>query len=364
MVALTLACGIAAVLGFAAHRASVCAVRAVAEVVSSGTAHMLLSIGKSALWVAAVTSGAILLMPSVSGSLIGWPLTGAAVLGGFLFGVGAAVNGACAYSTMARLVDGEGGMLVTLVALAFGVLCCVMLADWHWLEPPIPMRRLASDLTAWPLVPALILASWGIYEAVRLWRLRPVAASFRSLVFARQYRLSSAAMLIGLASAAIFLIYGSASYTMTLQQAIEGLRGVHGFPRTERWILFFAVMTGMLLSTVQRGSFHLDWRPRRLWLRNVLGGLLMGFGVALTPGGNDALVLYAIPTLSWHALPAFLAMLLGIAVGLWGMRAWFGIELRVACRNDLYIIAATEKMNHHPVTMRVDPHNARNAASR
>jgi hypothetical protein len=69
-------------------------------------------------------------------------------------------------------------------------------------------------------------------------------------------------------------------------------------------------------------------------------GLLMGLGVALTPGGNDALVLYGIPSLSPHALPAFLAMVLGTALGLSAMRAWFGIELRVACRNDLYITDA------------------------
>jgi hypothetical protein len=73
------------------------------------------------------------------------------------------------------------------------------------------------------------------------------------------------------------------------------------------------------------------------WLRNLVGGLLMGFGVALTPGGNDALVLYAIPTLSPHALPAFVAMLVGIWLGLWGMRALFAIEMRVACRNDRYV---------------------------
>jgi hypothetical protein len=31
-------------------------------------------------------------------------------------------------------------------------------------------------------------------------------------------------------------------------------------------------------------------------------------------------------------------MVAGIAVGLWSMRAWFGIEMRVACRHDLYMV--------------------------
>jgi uncharacterized membrane protein YedE/YeeE len=95
------------------------------------------------------------------------------------------------------------------------------------------------------------------------------------------------------------------------------------------------MLAGMLLSTWQRGSFRLDWRPRPSWLRNLCGGFLMGLGVGLTPGGNDTLVLYGIPSLSPHALPASLAMLAGIALGLWAMRAALGIELRVACRNDL-----------------------------
>ena len=46
MAAVILACVLAAMLGFAAHRASVCTVRAVAEVVSSRTAYMLASIVK------------------------------------------------------------------------------------------------------------------------------------------------------------------------------------------------------------------------------------------------------------------------------------------------------------------------------
>jgi uncharacterized protein len=335
MEALIVACALAGVLGFAAHRASVCTVRAVAEVVSSRTAHMLVSIAKSSLWVTAVTVTAILLMPSAGMDLIGWPLTGAAVLGGFLFGAGAAINGACAFSTMARLVDGECRMLVTVAALAFGVLGFVTLVDWHWLERPVPTRALASNLTAWALVTALALVSWSVYEAARLWHARPIGTSFLSLALARQYRLSSAAMLIGLASGVIFLIYGSASYTVTLQQAVEGLHRARGFPAAGRWTLLLALMGGMLLSTLQRRSFRLDWRPRWSWLRNLFGGLLMGLGVALTPGGNDALVLYSVPTLSPHALPALLAMLVGIACGLSGMRAWLGIELRVVCRSDV-----------------------------
>jgi uncharacterized membrane protein YedE/YeeE len=350
MAALLLAGILAAILGFAAHRASICTVRGVAEIMSSGTGYIVLGIGKSVLWVSAITIPVFLLMPSASANLGGWPLTGVAVLGGFVFGVGAAVNGACAYSTMARLADGEGRMLVAGVAFALGVLCFVTLVDWRLIDRPAPTPALVGSLLGWSLVvAAAVLVPWGLYEAARLWRTRPAGLRAHALVLAPQYRLSSAAMLIGMAGAAIFLVYGSTSYTVTLQQVVEGWRGTRSFPPAERWLLLLAILAGMLLSTLQRGSFRADWRPRPSWLRNVCGGLLMGLGVGLTPGGNDALVLYGIPSLSPHALPAFLAMVVGIALGLWSMRAWFGIEMWVACRNDLYTVADTPPAEKPPV---------------
>lgn len=337
---LIVACTLAAILGFAAHRASVCTVRAVAEIMSSRTALMLGSIGKSVLWAIAVTGPAFVLVPSAGADIAGWPITGAAVVGGFAFGLGAAFNGACAYSTLARLVDGEGGMLVTIIAFPIGIWSFDTLAGWHWLDRPETTPTLGGSMAAWAMWMGLSMVLWGTYEALRLWRTRPVGHRLRALILAPQYRLSSAAMLIGLAGTTIFLIYGSAGYTTTLQELVDGWVGVRGFPAPGRWILALAILSGMLTSTLHRGSFRPDWHPRRLWLRNAVGGLLMGLGVALTPGGNDTLLLYSIPTFSPHALPAFLAMLSGVVAGLNGIRMIFGIEMRVACRNDLFVIDA------------------------
>lgn len=57
---------LAALLGFAAHRASVCTVRAVAEVLSTRRAYCLASFLKSILWVLVVTLPLIWLMPRTS----------------------------------------------------------------------------------------------------------------------------------------------------------------------------------------------------------------------------------------------------------------------------------------------------------
>jgi len=183
---------------------------------------------------------------------------------------------------------------------------------------------------------AVAVLIWAAYEFVRIWRARPDGTPLSQMILAPQYRLSTAAMVIGLAGSAIFLIFGSPGYTATLQNLIESYVSARGSPPTERWVLLIAVLLGMALSTIQRGSFRFDWVPRLSWLQSVFGGVLMGVGTALLPGGNDALVLYGIPALSPHALPAFAAMLAGIAGALW-LLGRFGIYMRVACRNDLYI---------------------------
>ena len=79
---LIFAIALALVLGFAAHRASVCTVRAVAEIMSSSSGSIFLSIGKSMLWAWALMIPVFALTPAAGTGLAGWSLTGVAVFGG------------------------------------------------------------------------------------------------------------------------------------------------------------------------------------------------------------------------------------------------------------------------------------------
>jgi hypothetical protein len=338
---LILSCVLAALLGFAAQRASICNVRAVAEVLGSGTGYMLASIGKSVLWVILITFPFLWLMPSAAGSLGGWQLSWISLLGGLLFGIGAAVNGACAFSTLARLADGQIAMLGTLGGFLLGIFAFELLAGAGLLFPPPRGAPLVgSVLAAAGLMSALVLALWGVYEAGRLWRTRLTDMRLRDLAFASQYRLSTAAMLIGLANGVLYLVDGAWGYTGTLQQSVEGWLQLRMWPRTGLWILFAAMFAGMLMSTWQRRSLRVELPRGLVWLRTVLGGSLMGLGAALAPGGNDALILYGIPSLSPHAVPTYLAMVVGIAVALVVMRRVLGMEMRIECRGDVCIADA------------------------
>lgn len=334
IVAILLGC----IMGFAAHRASICTVRAVAEVMSARSAHMFAGVGRSWLWVWAVTVPFLWLVPAAAAGVNGWALTGLALLGGLAFGFGAALNGACAYSTMARLTDGEGAMLVTIVGFAAGTGIFATLAAAQWLPRPAAAPILLGAMTSWSLMLAIGFGVWAIYEAIRLWRTRDKSAGLRDLVLARRYRLSTAAMLMGLTGSALFLLYGAFGYTSTFDVLIERAFGTNVTPlSTVRWVLLVAVIGGMLISTLLRGSFRLDLRPRRAWLLNFIGGILMGFGTALAPGGNDALVMYGVPTLSPYALPTYLALAVGVAAGLLLLRALIGFRAKAEFRNDVFI---------------------------
>ena len=94
----------------------------------------------------------------------------------------------------------------------------------------------------------------------------------------------------------------------------------------------------MVFSSWQRGSFRLDWRPSLSWVQNLVGGLLMGLGAAMVPGGNDVLVLHSIPGLSPHALPAYVAMIAGIAGVMGIMRVVQGEYMKVDCSGDICTI--------------------------
>jgi len=330
-----LSLSLAALLGFAAHRASVCSVKAVAEVIATGKAYLFASIGKSVLWVILITIPFLWLVPAARTSLVGWQFSSVALLGGLVFGIGAAINGACAISTLTRLADGQLRMLTTLGGFLAGAVCYVELLHRGWLSAPVPSPPLVGSVLPWAVAVMIALLLWASYECARLWRTRPAGLRLRELLLATPYRLSSAAMVIGLANGALYLIHGPWAYTVTLEQSVERILGMHDWPMSERWMLFAAVLLGMILSNWHRGHYQIHWRPEPAWLKNIGGGILMGTGAAMVPGGNDALILYGIPSLSPHAIPAYIAMTVGIALALLMMRLLFGSALKIECRGDI-----------------------------
>lgn len=338
MLTAVLSIALAGLLGFSANRASICTVRAVAELVSTGRVYILASITKSILWVLAITVPAIWLLPEARGDQTGWTLSTLTLAGGMIYGVGAAINGGCAFSTLNQLADGKLRMLGALFGFCSGALVVLKLARSGHLTLPLAIHVAVLSRFSIVFLIEVGLVTWCIYEARRLWITRPASSGFKALLFAERYRLSTAAALMGLSNATLYLLHGSWSYTGTIQQSIQNLVSLSDRPWPIRWTLFAAMFAGMIGSTWQRRSFRFAWRPSLAWLRNLAGGTLMGGGAVLIPGGNDVLVLYGIPRLSPNALPAYIAMLAGIAIVLVGMRLLVNVEMKVECNGDVCLI--------------------------
>jgi len=310
-----IAFGCALLIGFAAHRASLCNVRAVAEIVRAKNPQMLLSLLQAVLWMAALTGVLVLLFDltpqAVSQRMpIAWALAG-----GLVFGVGAGVNGGCSLSTLHRLADGNLGMLATLVAFVAGV--------WIWFSlmnagvmtglTPVP-----SVWLRWPqLVPWLlsVLLVWAATRVVSFWRLARVKReqSLHRVLLAPTYHLSVASALLGLSGGLLYATQGAWSYTNYLRSEVVHISGGTMAPTLWHGVLVSGLLAGMAVSAIQRRS--MKWHaPGRLaaWLRNAGGGLLMGIGAAIIPGGNDTLLLNGLPTLTAAAVGTYGCMLLGI----------------------------------------------------
>ena len=121
---------LAAVVGFAAHRASICTVKAVAEIYATRRAFVFASFAKTVLWIMAAALVMHALIPEIRGQAMGWMVSLSAIVGGLVFGVGAVVNGGCAFSTLTRLGAGNVAMLATLVGFALGAGIHAQYLEW------------------------------------------------------------------------------------------------------------------------------------------------------------------------------------------------------------------------------------------
>ena len=325
---------LAVVLGFAIHRAGLCTVRTVAEILTTRSAYLMASILKAVLWVIAVSVPILLFLPGIAAPNQGYAITAAAIAGGFLFGVGAAVNGGCALSTLGHLANGNIWMLVTLFGFGIGVAGLLITLP---MMGPSPALSLLLIKVPKPLTIAILVLLWlfACWEISRLWRSRAKGRGWRQLLFARKYRLSTAALLIGFSGGLLYALHDSWTYTYMLKIQIQSLWQPYEQPVLIHLFLFLALFCGMLLSAWQRGSLKLQWKQARAWPRHLIGGTLMGVGAVLIPGGNDTLMLRSVPGFSPHAMPALVALLCGIAVTLLFTQLFTGKTLKVVCSGDI-----------------------------
>lgn len=308
---------LAFVLGFSAHRAGICTVSAVAEVVTSGTARTFSSFLKVVLWVALVNGVAAVLYPELLQTYAAPAFSVSVVIGGLLFGIGTVVL------NMPVMETG-------LYAVEFSDLPVVLLAG---------------------------LAIWGAVELFRICRAILGRGIFSSMTRDR-YTLSGAAALMGLSSGFLYVFHGRWGYSSRVLDYFASDTAIP-FVGTAAFYLIMALLAGAVTSAVSNGQWKFSFAGDK-WHKNLSGGFLMGFGAMLVPGGNAKLILHDLPHLSVHALIAYLAMVLGILVTLLVQKRVSGHIDTISCAGDECTMIKAEQ----PATGRRAPSQSTTPGSR
>ena len=287
----------ACLMGFAIQRGATCVVAAVDEWSTQRRTTRLRALVEAALWVAGglLMARALGVLAHAPGghALSGWTAVGAALLG-----AGAWVNRACVFGAIARLGTGEWAYLATPFGFYAG---CLSLP--RMLATALPAE--ASPVWRAPAAPLLtafaLFALWRAFSGLRAWRRG-----------AMLWTPHAATTTIGLAFFAMLLLVGAWAYTDALAELAQGM----AMGQAARLLLFGCLLAGALLGGWHAGRWSRTRPPPGAWVRCFAGGLLMGWGSGLIPGGNDGLILVGLP-LGWPcAWVAFGVMVATVALAI------------------------------------------------
>lgn len=289
----------AATMGFSIQHGGTCMVAAVSQVINERRAGRALALAECSLWVLALGLAATAAGLHYEASP-GYPIGRGVLLGGALLGLGAWINGACVFGSIARIGTGDLHYLLTPPGFFLGSLFHASLAD------PVAM-----GFSPVPISGPAILALLAMFAVSLLFSLRQSLAVRRSrskISVLWTYR--HATIAIGIAFVVLSVAAGPWTYTEALAKAAHG----KGLPGIDTILLLAGLIGGAMLGG-RRSAMAVPFALRRA-ITCLGGGALMGLGGALVPGGNDNLILAGLPWLQPHAWLAIATMVLTIAAGL------------------------------------------------
>jgi toxin CptA len=158
----------------------------------------------------------------------------------------------------------------------------------------------------------LVLAHRTGAEAPPASVLQRLATGLAMRVWSPLWSPHAATTVIGITFFFMFLLVGAWAYTDVLAELARGMAG----NLAARCLLVLALFAGAMLGGYTAGR----WRNTPPSLSQVGkcfgGGMLMGWGTLLIPGGNDGLILVGMPLLWPYAWVAFLTMCITIGAAL------------------------------------------------
>ncbi|GAM62958.1 hypothetical protein JCM19232_4635 [Vibrio ishigakensis] len=287
------------ILGYLAQTSGLCMVRGVKE----------LTAGKPLFLIAIFFSGSFAWLPLLVAQISGHGFASSSLMptyltlvGGLLFGMGAAFNGGCGVSTISRLTRGHVSMLATVVG---------WLTSWFLLYELYTFSVVREEIE---------ISSFVVFTGLGL-----LSITLLILVVRYEHEDKNKCLMIlgiGVMAGLVFVFEHGWTPSSILKDASLSTWTDNGdvtFPALHRFILIALLALGMVAAAVITKTFSFD-SPNVIEIgKHYLAGILMGFGAAMAGGGNDSQLLVALPSFSLSGLVAVVAIIFGI---------WFGLKLK------------------------------------
>ena len=145
--------------GFATRRASLCLVRATTEIIDDKPAKTMFFVMQAMVVALSITIPAMLFFPEHISLAPSYSISVYLFLGAFIYGVGAFLNGACALGTLNNLLNGKIEYLASIVGVALGFFCFLLIQGFIVLERTNHLTRV--DYKFLILLP-LMLVVWSV----------------------------------------------------------------------------------------------------------------------------------------------------------------------------------------------------------
>ncbi|NGN99802.1 YeeE/YedE family protein [Grimontia sp. S25] len=282
------------VLGYLAQTTGLCLVKGVNQALDKRPQFLIAILTSGVLaWVSLLVADMMTIEVPFRVYAIQWT----ALIGGVLFGFGAAMNQGCGVSTISKLSRGDTLMIATVSGWLIG---WILLASVDDSLPP----RLSSALPQWHFT-ALLVSSLLIGAGILL-------------IKRWDTRLWLSMLAIGLMGSLTFLYepkWTPSGYLSDLSLSVWEETDER-MPSFERSLLLFALVAGMASAALITRSFKLNLQPFYMYWRHLFAGVLMGIGASLAGGGNDSQLLLSLPAFSLSGFAAVMSMLFGIFIGL------------------------------------------------
>jgi toxin CptA len=283
--------------GFATQRGNICTVVAVEQVVRERRYGRLVSLVEASAWVAAG-----LLVARLAGLLSFVPhgyIAGAStVAGGGLLGVGAIINRACAFGSVARLSSGDLAYFATPVGFLSGIS-----GLHHWYSPAATSA--AAPLLEFPVWMVAMITLLPLFTmGVRVW----LPASKATKHEHGGWSPYVATAVIGLS----FLVGTICFDHWTYMDLLGDLFHRTAQERLVGLVLATVLIAGAVLGGYVGGTLNFIRPTLSSLSRCLAGGAVMGVAAGVIPGGNAAPVQAEMPLLWPYAWLAFASMCVAV----------------------------------------------------